>query len=456
MPLDPSIILANKPPDSPSLPQLVQLKEMIQQGAERRRQQQGQDTLGKLYASNTKPDGSIDTGAITQGLGTAGFGEQIPGVLEEAQKRQGVKISNDAAELELHKSRLQAVSQQLVSLISDPELNHSKVIAKISGLVDAGIIDPNMGEQMVKGLPGPNQLKSFLIQKGLETQDVFKQLEALTPKANNVDLGGEVSVGTTDPLTGRRIEASRLSKTATPGEKLTNQRLSSTGPSSLSGAAVDLAARRLLNGEPANKVLSNFGRGAQGARDIAAVQNRFAELAQLAGADPTEISLRTQELASESRARLELGSREGKIAPRVEEANQFAKIAKTASAAVPRGSFVPLSKLSQYTDAQLSDPALAKFKAANLSLINAYAAAVGGGTPTVNDKQHAEEILNTATSPEAYAATVDQLVTEMEAALASPGSVMGKMRDETKKHNQARDIQVPPEIDAILKRHDAQ
>jgi hypothetical protein len=197
----------------------------------------------------------------------------------------------------------------------------------------------------------------------------------------------------------------------------------------MSDKAIDFAARRLLNGEPANKVLANFGRGAQGAQNITAVQNRLADLAADGGVSPQLMAVLTQELAADSRTRLELGAREGKIASRVEEAKQFAKIAGDASIKVPRGKFVPINQLMQYTDKQLSDPDLAAFRAANVSLINAYAAAVGGGVPTVHDKEAAEAMLSTAQSPEAYQAVVNQLITEMDAALAAPRNVMDAMRE---------------------------
>jgi hypothetical protein len=198
---------------------------------------------------------------------------------------------------------------------------------------------------------------------------------------------------------------------------------------SLSDTAIDFAAKRLLNGEQASKVLANFGRGAQGAQNITAVQNRLAELAAEGNVSPQLMAVLTQELAADSRTRLELGAREGKIASRVEEAKQFAKIAGEASIKVPRGKFVPVNQLMQYTDRQLSDPDLAAFRAANVSLINAYAAAVGGGVPTVHDKEAAEAMLSTAQSPEAYQAVVNQLITEMDAALAAPRNVMDAMRE---------------------------
>jgi hypothetical protein len=197
----------------------------------------------------------------------------------------------------------------------------------------------------------------------------------------------------------------------------------------MSEDAIDLAAGRIVNGEKARDVLANFGRGNQGSANITAVQNRVAAMAKQRGMSVEEFAVANQEISAQARMRTELGAREGKIASRVEEAKQFAKIAGTASAKVPRGKFVPVSQLLQYTDKQLSDPDLAAFRAANVSLINAYAAAVGGGVPTVHDKEAAEAMLSTAQSQEAYQAVVNQLITEMDAALQAPRTVMEEMRE---------------------------
>lgn len=240
-----------------------------------------------------------------------------------------------------------------------------------------------------------------------------------------------------------------LPKSLTPGQEAT--RAARTPGQSLSDEAVDLAAKRLLNGESASAVLANFGRGNQGAANITAVQNRFAQLAAPAGMDAEAIATRTQELGAEKRTRLELGAREGRIASRVQEAQNFAKVALDASAAVPRGGFVPWTKLKQYSDTQLSDPALAKLKAATNSLVNAYAAAVGGGVPTVHDKDAADKMLSSAQSQEAYAAVVNQLILETEQALKAPKDVMNRMHRDSTHQPAAGDV--PDDIQALLDKH---
>jgi len=197
----------------------------------------------------------------------------------------------------------------------------------------------------------------------------------------------------------------------------------------LSADAIRQAAERIVGGEPRNQVIAGYGRGAQGAENIRKIDNAVA--AMTAGKSGTAITEAGISRAGERRTELELSAREGKIATAVQEAQNFAGIALDASAKVPRGQFLPWNKLSQYKDTQLQSPELASFKAATLSLVNAYTRAVGGGTVHVADKEHANEMLNTAQSPEAYQAVVKQLITETQAALAAPGQVRAQARNQT-------------------------
>lgn len=213
----------------------------------------------------------------------------------------------------------------------------------------------------------------------------------------------------------------------------------------LTPEAVDLAAQRLINGEAARDVLANFGRGKQGGQDIAAVQNRFATLAKDQGLTADEIALRQQEMRGSARAELALGEREGKIAPRVQEAKQFAKLALAASENVPRGDWKMMSQVQQWISDQASGKALGKFQAANVSLINAYAAAIGGGQIHQHDQEVGAKLLSTANGKENYQAKVEQLITETETALAAPEEVKHQWRQTRALDTERRAGRAPPE-----------
>lgn len=197
----------------------------------------------------------------------------------------------------------------------------------------------------------------------------------------------------------------------------------------LTPEAIDLAAQRLVNGEAARDVLANFGRGKQGGQDIAAVQNRFAVLAKEANLSADEIALRQQEMRGSARAELALGEREGKIAPRVQEAKRFAQIALDASAKVPRGDWKMMNEAYQWVIDQDSGKELGTFQAANVSLINAYAAAIGGGQIHQHDQEVGAKLLSTANGPENYKAKVEQMIRETEAALQAPEDVKKMWRE---------------------------
>lgn len=198
---------------------------------------------------------------------------------------------------------------------------------------------------------------------------------------------------------------------------------SSTSNGGLSGDAIELAVDRLLQGEQSRDVLANFGRGAQGAAAITAVQNRLAQKSKELGVDASQILQGVQNVKADNRTFVELGAREGKIAPAVQEAQNFAQIALDASDKVPRDKFVPWNKLKNMSESQMSDPDLAAFKAANTSLINAYARAVGGGTVTVHGQEEGEKMLSTATDNASYKAVVAQILKETQGALHSPSQV---------------------------------
>ena len=69
--------------------------------------------------------------------------------------------------------------------------------------------------------------------------------------------------------------------------------------------------------------------------------------------------------------------------------------AEEASKAVPRGSFVPINKLVQYADTQLSDPSLRSFKLANQALASEYQQIISRGGPNVTALKLAMEALKT-------------------------------------------------------------
>ncbi len=187
----------------------------------------------------------------------------------------------------------------------------------------------------------------------------------------------------------------------------------------MSDDTADFLAERVLAGD--TKALIGLGRGAQGAENLQKIQGLVAKKAAERGIDAKgvlENAAEAQGLNAEQRT---FGTQQARMASASVEAEGGLMLARDASAAVPRSKWVPINKLVQMGEAAASDPALARFRAANLTLINQYARAINPtGVPHQADKEHAMELLSTAQGPEAYNAVLDQLQREIKIAHESP------------------------------------
>jgi hypothetical protein len=200
----------------------------------------------------------------------------------------------------------------------------------------------------------------------------------------------------------------------------------------------DFLADRVLVGD--TRALVGLGRGAQGAENIAKIQRLVAAKARAQGVDPTDILAKVAEQSGNMASQRTFGTNVARMAVNATEAQGAIELGRTASAAVPRTNWVPVNKAVQAYQSGTSDPALAKFGAANLAIINTYARAISPtGNPTVNDKQHAEHLLSTATGPDAYNAILDQMNEEIKIAHAAPLKAKKEMEDIRKGRTSEKD-----------------
>lgn len=187
-------------------------------------------------------------------------------------------------------------------------------------------------------------------------------------------------------------------------------------------------AQQYLAGD--KSVFTGVGRGAQGAKNIVNLRKAISQQAQAQGVAPKEIATKIAEyngLMAEERA---VGVRQGAIEIASTEAEKVIPIALEASRNVPRGQFVPLNKLIQGYKVNTSDPKLAAFAQANLTLSNVYARAITPtGTPAEGSRQEALKRLSEATSQEAYESVVGIMEKEIKAARASPPKVRADIRE---------------------------
>ena len=166
-------------------------------------------------------------------------------------------------------------------------------------------------------------------------------------------------------------------------------------------------------------VLQNLGRGKQGGEAVKAV-NAWATYTLmheggLSAADAAQklndntVQFNSTKVGSAAGART-AASREANLGIILDTAKSAIPSALQASDSVPRGTWVPVNKLVQTADSNLSDPNLLVFKQKNLQLAELWAKSMNPtGTMRESDRQLALNILGTANGPVAYKAVVGSI-----------------------------------------------
>lgn len=186
-------------------------------------------------------------------------------------------------------------------------------------------------------------------------------------------------------------------------------------------------AQQALAGD--TSVFQNAGRGAAGNRNVIAIRKKMIELATGQGNTGADAAATNAEYGGIRSGQRALGTAAANIGMAKSEATKMADLVTDASAKVPRSQFIPVNKALLAAEKGTGDPNVVQFGAAMNSFINAYARAVNPkGAPTVQDKNHAREMLETAQSHDQVVAVIAQLKKEMSAAQDAPGAVRSEMR----------------------------
>lgn len=176
-------------------------------------------------------------------------------------------------------------------------------------------------------------------------------------------------------------------------------------------------------------VYQNLGRGVQGAKNIIAVRREERKIAEALGETGADTAAAVAGFAGEKAAARTGATRAANIGMAVTEAQQTFPLVRQASAALPRGQFVPANRAIQAAQTNTGDPRVVALGTALNTSVNAYARAISPtGVPTVSDKEHARELLSTANTPEQLDAVLSMMEKEMAAASKAPTEVMARQK----------------------------
>lgn len=195
-----------------------------------------------------------------------------------------------------------------------------------------------------------------------------------------------------------------------PGYIAGRQQMTATGTNALADDESRLAAELYQAGVPTPQ----GGRGSAFKPTLRATidmhpEMSFADIAQ--GIKGGKIGF-----GAEAQAARTAGGVAGRVQVAGNEISEMAPLVREAAAKVPRGQFLPLTRLLQTADAQLNDPNLRALKVRVNSILNAYdlLAARGGTDPEKRRENRA--LVTAADSPEALESALSSLEAEAGAA----------------------------------------
>lgn len=176
-------------------------------------------------------------------------------------------------------------------------------------------------------------------------------------------------------------------------------------------------------------VYQNLGRGAQGAKNIIALRREVMRQSVEAGETGADVAAANAGFQGEKAAARTGATRAANIGMAVSEAKNTFPLVRQASAALPRTEFVPVNRALQAAQTNTGDPRVVALGTAINTSINAYARAISPtGVPTVADKEHARELLSTASTPDQLDAVLNVMEKEMAAAQKAPTEVMARQK----------------------------
>ena len=197
------------------------------------------------------------------------------------------------------------------------------------------------------------------------------------------------------------------------------------GAGLLSPEALTFTAQQYLTGD--RQAVQGYARNTT-AR--VALQNEIVAEAKRQGITGPALAAKMADFAGIMAGSRSVGTRQAQIELASNEALQMIKIVEDTSAKFGRTNFVPFNVALKAFDTGTGQPEIKAFGTAINSLVNVYARAINPvGIPTIQDKEHARELLATINSPAQVDAVLGILKQEMTAARTAPNEVREALKN---------------------------
>lgn len=345
------------------------------------------------------------------------------------------------------------------------EQKRQSAIEQLSQGIQAGAIDPTIGNQKLQQLGGqavgPNQLT-------LDRQEQLRQKQQ--QDALNAQIRPQLQQIAADPnLTPQQKQQkafelysqlnpqAALKAAAVPSSQLTptaggdiyqvekgvfgptTTATGLKGKQSSAGQGGYYGTQTTLSDEDAKYIAGAFKKdktAIMGLRpaDKSKVWKFLVAGAKEEGTSPEQLAGMRAEFGGLAAQERTMGTRAGQISIAANEANKMAPIVLTNMEAVGPSGFVPYNKAANIAKSQTGDPKIKAYVASINAFVNSYSRAINPtGAATINDKEHARELLDAADSPEQVRAVINTLQQEMRAAISAPEEARKNLMEEMTK-----------------------
>lgn len=236
------------------------------------------NALNDLYRTALKPDGSIDRAALFQGVAQRGQGSRIPGMQADFAKADKELAGVDKARAEVDKLRFEtaekgynAFRNVMGSLRGVPGVTAETVNAQIMGLVKAGLLPPERGQEFVSQTPtDPAELAAAIDKASRQELTPEQRFTVFAPKPTQVDDGQTLAFRDTNPNSqtfGQTTAGGVTQKQVTPGDKLSSEdrarALAQQAREAAAGRAVTMRGQNMTDARARE---SNAATAAQGGK----------------------------------------------------------------------------------------------------------------------------------------------------------------------------------------------
>jgi hypothetical protein len=389
-----------------------------------RMQNESQNALNAKYAGGGFDPMSNDTHLRElYGMGAPGRAQAGEILKYRADQRKAEQESFNVAA-----KRHEIYKQEMGALATDPNLTKNTVATTLDKLVNGGLFSQAARDTIVQGLPDDlAALRASVMQDAKANLKGKDQLTAFLPElmvaGGNVINKNPLAPGGAGAVMGRvamsdaQIEQNKVAQRN--ADTAAGHLGVSKGQLAVSQGQLAVAQQRLAkegtNLDPAeNAAISKAI--IEGRLDPNRVNGRNAKILAttlMSNPDANVLELGVA-AAGATASEKSLSTQTAKMSTAANEANQMANVVRDLSSKVDRTEFPTLNAVQNAVQKGTGDQNIVKLNTSINALVNSYARAISPtGAPTVSDKNHAREIINSAYSQGQLGGILDVMQQEM-------------------------------------------